>query len=125
LTIIGNNKIFADTIQNFSANSYRRVDMTALISNQVDHHVAMRLLTDRLARIPNVLSTPAPEVDVLQFTPAGPLLCVRPYCNNKDYWQVYFDTNRLIRETFGEAGFPAPMPAYAVSGEFPVPPMAH
>jgi hypothetical protein len=23
-------------------------------------------------------------------------------------WQVYFDTNRLIRNTFGEAGFPAP-----------------
>ena len=125
LTITGNNKIFSDTIQNFSANPYRRVDMTALISNQVDHHVAMRLLKERLARIPNVLATPAPDVDVLQFTPAGPLLCVRPYCNNKDYWQVYFDTNRLIRETFGEAGFPAPMPAYAVSGGFPAPPMAH
>jgi hypothetical protein len=23
-------------------------------------------------------------------------------------WQVYFDTNCLIRNTFGEAGFPAP-----------------
>ena len=81
-----------------------------------------RALADRLARIPNVLSTPAPDVDVL---PAGPLLCVRPYCSNKDYWQVYFDTNRLIRETFGEAGFPAPMPAYAVSSPFPAPPLAH
>ena len=30
--------------------------------------------------IPNVLATPAPDVDVLQFTPAGPVLCVRPYC---------------------------------------------
>jgi small conductance mechanosensitive channel len=55
-------------------------------------------------------------VDVLQFTPAGPLLCVRPYCNNQHYWQVYFDTNRMMREAFGEAGYPAPMPAYAVSG---------
>jgi small conductance mechanosensitive channel len=124
-TIIGNNKIFSDTIQNFSANPYRRVDLTALISNQVDHHVAMRLLKERLAKIPNVLATPAPDVDVLQFTPAGPLLCVRPYCSNNDYWQVYFDTNRLIRETFGEAGFPAPMPAYAVSGALAAPPFTH
>ena len=23
---------------------------------------------------------------------AGPALCVRPNCQNKDYWQVYFDT---------------------------------
>jgi small conductance mechanosensitive channel len=126
-TIVGNNKVFSDTIQNFSANPYRRVDLTALINNEVDHHQAIRLLKDRLARVPNVLSTPAPDVDVLQFTPAGPQLCVRPYCNNQHYWQVYFDTNRLIRETFGDAGFPAPMPSYAVNGHFapPVEPMSH
>jgi small conductance mechanosensitive channel len=117
-TIIGNNKIFSDTIQNFSANPYRRVDLTATISNSVDHHDAIRLLKHRLAIIPNVLVSPPPEVDVLQFTPAGPVLCVRPYCANQNYWQVYFDTNRLIRETFGEAGFPAPMPTYAITGSF-------
>jgi len=115
-TIVGNNKIFSDTIQNFSTNAYRRVDLTALISNTVDHRDAIRLLKDRLARIPNVLQSPAPDVDILQFTPAGPLLCVRPYCRNNDYWQVYFDTNRTIREAFGEAGFPAPVPSYAISG---------
>ena len=42
------------------------------------------------------------------FNPLGPVLAVRPYCDNAHYWQVYFDTNRVIRETFGEAGFPAP-----------------
>jgi small conductance mechanosensitive channel len=116
LTIIGNTKVFSDTIQNFSANPYRRVDLAVTINNAVDHHTAIRLLKDRLAKIPNVLMTPAPDVDVLQFTPAGPLLCVRPYCRNENYWQVYFDTNRMIRESFGEAGFPAPVMAYAVSG---------
>jgi small conductance mechanosensitive channel len=115
-TIVGNNAIFSGTIQNFSANPYRRVDLTATIAVSVDHHQAIRLLKDRLARIPNVLSNPAPDVDLLQFTPAGPQLCVRPYCKNQHYWQVYFDTNRLIRESFGEAGFPAAMPAYSVTG---------
>ena len=115
-TIVGNGKIFGDTIQNFSANPYRRVDLTATISNTVDHRHAMALLKQRLPQIPNVLAAPAPDVDVLQFTPAGPMLCVRPYCANEHYWQVYFDTNRLIRESFGEAGYPAPMPAYSVSG---------
>ena len=123
-TIIGNNKIFSDTIQNFSANPYRRVDLTATIANAVDHREAIRLLRDRLARIPNVLATPAPDVDVLQFTPVGPVLCVRPYCSNQHYWQVYFDTNRTIRETFGEANFPAPVASYAVTGSWPAPPPA-
>jgi small conductance mechanosensitive channel len=122
LTIVGNNKVFSDTIQNFSANPYRRVDLTATISHDVDHRRAIRLLKERLPGIPNVLATPAPDVDVLQFTPAGPLLCVRPYCANQHYWQVYFDANRLIRESFGEAGFPAPMPSYAVSGGWAGPP---
>ena len=121
LTIVANNKIFSDTIQNFSANPYRRVDLTATINNTVDHHDAIRILKSRLATIPNVLATPAPEVDVLQFTAAGPMLCVRPYCANAHYWQVYFDTNRLIREAFGEANFPPPVPVYALSAPFPGP----
>ena len=121
-TIVGNNKVFSDIIQNFSANGYRRVDLTALISNDVDHHTAMRLLKERLGVIPNVLATPPPDVDVLQFTPAGPLLCVRPYCSNQHYWQVYFDANRLIRETFGAAGYPVPAPTYTMAGPFAGPP---
>jgi len=120
LTIIGNN-IFSETIQNFSANPYRRVDLTAIIHNAVDHRQAITLLKEGLARIPNVLTTPAPEVEILQFTPAGPQLCVRPYCSNVAYWQVYFDTNRLIRESFGDAGYPAPAPGYLVTGVWAAP----
>jgi small conductance mechanosensitive channel len=124
LNIVGNNKIFSETIQNFSANPYRRVDLTATISNAVDHRDAIRLLKERLSRVPNVLATPAPDVDVLQFTAAGPQLCVRPYCSNQHYWQVYFDTNRLIRESFGEAGYPVPVPGYSVTGPFAGPPFS-
>lgn len=119
LTIVGNNKVFSDNIQNFSANPYRRVDLTALISGAVDHRVAIRLLSDRVAQIPNVLAAPPPQVDILQFTPAGPLLCVRPHCANEHYWQVYFDTNRTIREAFDGAGFPTPVPAYAITNLSP------
>ena len=122
MTIIGNNKIFSDTIQNFSTNSYRRVDLTTTINNAVDHRIAIRLLKERLAQIPNVLATPSPDVEIFQFTPAGPQLCVRPYTSSQHYWQVYFDTNRVIRETFGEAGFPAPAPGYMVTGPAATPP---
>ena len=124
LTIVGNNKVFSETIQNFSANPYRRVDLTVTINNSVDHHRAISLLKERLRRIPNVLSDPAPNVDVLQFTASGPMLCVRPYCSNANYWQVYFDTNRAVREAFGEEGFPAPTPAYTITGvPAPAPPV--
>jgi small conductance mechanosensitive channel len=108
LTLIGNNKIFSDTIQNFSANPYRRVDLKAQLAHSVDHNEAIRLLKERLSKIPHVMPTPAPDVEILEFNLAGPVLAVRPYCHTDHYWQVYFDTNKVIRETFGTAGFPVP-----------------
>ena len=107
-TIVGNNKIFADTIQNFSVNQYRRVDLKAQLNHSVDHNRAIQLLKERLPKIANVKTDPAPDVEVLEFNLAGPVLAVRPYCHTDHYWQVYFDTNRLIRESFGAAGFPVP-----------------
>jgi small-conductance mechanosensitive channel len=107
-TFIGNNKVFSDTIQNFSANPYRRVDLVAQLHGSVDHNAAIRLLKERLGKIANVKTDPAPVVEIQEFTAFGPLLAVRPFCDNKDYWQVYFDTKRMIREAFGEAGFPPP-----------------
>lgn len=107
-TIIGNNKIFSDNIKNFSANSYRRVDIQVQLDHSVNPSEAVQVLSQRIVNIPNVMSNPAPIIEILQFTAMGPELVVRPFCNNAHYWQVYFDTNRLIRQSFSESGFPAP-----------------
>jgi small conductance mechanosensitive channel len=115
-TIVGNGKIFADTIQNFSANPYRRVELTAQLAHGVDPQAAIALLKPTLAQVPNVVAEPAPDVEILTFNLSGPVLAVRPYCNNQHYWQVYFDTNRLIRDTFAHAGFPIAEQHYAVRG---------
>lgn len=103
-TFVGNNKIFSDTIQNYSANPHRRVELVAQLNHADDHRAAIKLLAERLALIPNVKQTPAPEVSIATFTMAGPVLAVRPYCHNEHYWQVYADTNLTIRE----AGFAIP-----------------
>jgi small conductance mechanosensitive channel len=115
-TIVGNGKIFADTIQNFSANPYRRVELTAQLAHGVDPQAAIALLKPALLQVPNVMGEPAPDVEILTFNLSGTVLAVRPYCNNEHYWQVYFDTNRLIHDTFARAGFPVPEQHYAVRG---------
>ncbi len=107
-TIVGNAKVFGDNIQNFSASEYRRVDRTAQLAHGVDPADAIARLKTRLAAIPNVNATPAPDVEILDFTPMGPVLAVRPYTHTDNYWQVYFDTNRVIKEEFGAAGYPVP-----------------
>ena len=111
LTLVGNNKLFSDNIQNFSHNSFRRVDLTAQLSGAADYKAAVVLLKEKIAQVPNVLADPAVVVDILEFNLVGPVLAVRPFCHNNDYWQVYFDTNRLLKDELGAAGFPAPMPA--------------
>ena len=106
-TIVGNAKIMGGTIKNFSHNPFRRVDLTAQLDHTVDPADAVRRLKEALPRIPNVVAAPKPDVEILTFNERGPVLAVRPYCNTADYWQVYFDGNRTIRETFGAAGYPA------------------
>lgn len=113
LTLVGNNKIFGDTIQNYTQNPFRRVDLKAQLSGAADYAAAAALLKERIAQIPNVLAEPAVDVEILEFNLVGPVLAVRPYCHNDDYWQVYFDTNRTIKEALG-ANFPAPMPAQTI-----------
>jgi small conductance mechanosensitive channel len=107
-SFVGNNKIFSDTIQNFSVSPYRRVERTAQLAHTVDVHDAIQRLKEALAKIPNVQADPRPDVEIVDFNTRGPVLAVRPYTHTNNYWQVYFDTNRTIAETFGAAGYPVP-----------------
>jgi small conductance mechanosensitive channel len=106
-TFVGNAKIMNGTIKNFSTNPHRRVDLTAQLDHSVDPADAVRRLKEALPKIANVVATPAPDVEIITFNERGPVLAVRPYVHTDHYWQVYFDTNRTIRETFGAAGYPA------------------
>ena len=108
LTTVGNGKIMAGTIKNFSHNPYRRVELTAQLDHTVDPQDAIRRLKEALPKIANVVADPKPDVEILTFTERGPVLAVRPYVHTDHYWQVYFDTNKTIREAFGAAGYPAP-----------------
>lgn len=111
---VGNTKIFGDNIKNFSANSFRRVDLVAQLDNSADVARAIDLLRKGLESIPNQAAGKTADVEVLEFTERGPKLAVRPYAHTNHYWNVYFDTNRMIVEVLGRAGFPVPRIPLAV-----------
>ena len=108
VVIVGNAKVSGDSITNYTTHAYRRVDRTAQLAFGVDALDAIARLKPALAAIPNVMAEPAPDVEILDFNTLGTVLAVRPYCHTDHYWQVYFDTNKLIAATFGAAGYPAP-----------------
>jgi small conductance mechanosensitive channel len=111
MTIVGNGKIFNDTIQNFSALPVRRVERVAQLAGGVDPADAIERFRAAVAKIPNVAAAPVAEISLLDMNLVGPVIAVRPYTHTNHYWQVYFDTNEAIVRTAQEAGWPAPTPA--------------
>lgn len=110
MTLVGNSKVFGDSVQNFSAMPVRRVERTDQLAAGVDVADAIARLKEAVSKIPNVVTNPAPEVSLLDNNLLGPVIAVRPYCHNDHYWQVYFDTNVAMMRVGDEAGWPAPTP---------------
>ncbi len=109
-TLVGNTKVFGDTVMNYSARPARRVERTAQLAGSVDPLDAIARFKAAVEKIPNVVASPAPEVNLLDINLVGTVIAVRPYCHTDHYWQVYFDTNEAIVRVCKEAGWPAPTP---------------
>ncbi len=111
---VGNTRVINENILNYSANAHRRLELRVQIAHGIDLADAIARVRDKLPAIPNVLQNPEPLVGVTEFNNSGMLLAVRPCCAQRHYLQVFFDTNRMIHDTFEEAGFPVPA-TYQVS----------
>lgn len=111
---VGNNKLFSDNIQNLSSTPHRRVERTMQLAHGVNVDDAITRVKVALATKEGILATPAPEVWVLDYTMAGPVLAVRPYSLPKDYWKVFQAANDVIRQVGGEAALPAPSLHYQI-----------
>jgi small conductance mechanosensitive channel len=114
MTIVGNGKVFGDTIQNFSVLPVRRVDRVAQLANGVDPLEAITRFKAAVALIPNVSRDVPPEVNLIDMRLEGPQIAVRPYTHTDHYWQVYFDTNAAIVRVCTEAGWPVPSATYTM-----------
>jgi small conductance mechanosensitive channel len=120
---VGNNKIFSDSITNFSTNTSRRVDMAAQLPSSIDPQDAISRLRKRLPTLPHVLQNPAPQVEINTFSMAGPVLLVRAYTHDKTYWDVYFAMTQAIADEFTQAGYPVPA-THQVTHHIQLPPTA-
>ena len=95
-TYVPNGKLLTDTIKNFSTNDYRRVELEANLDEGDDVVKAIELLQVALQAVPNQSPGKNPVVDLLEFKKKGPRLAVWLYTKTDNYWQVYFDANRII-----------------------------
>ena len=68
------------------------------------------IIMDAIKRTPNVLTDPAPYVEIEKFEEHSVLLAVRPHAKTADYWQVYFDTLKNVKAALGKAGIKVAYP---------------
>lgn len=107
---IPNGKVWGNSIINYSAMPTRRVDMTFGIGYNANIGQAIETISTILSNNEKVMSDPAPTVAVVELADSSVNLVVRPWAATSDYWDVYFSTQRIVKETFDEQGITIPFP---------------
>lgn len=108
---IPNKKIWGDTIQNFTGNKMRKLfNLEVGISYDSDMDKAIRIVNEILKNDRRVLKDPQPEVVVKSLADSSVVLAIRPAVNTKDYWPVYFDAIKAIKQQFDKHGIKIPFP---------------
>jgi small conductance mechanosensitive channel len=88
----------------------RRVDLTFGIGYDDDIEKAQRVLEDVVAAHPAVLKDPAPTIRVSALGASSVDFIVRPWTRTVDYWGVYWDLTRQVKQAFDAAGISIPYP---------------
>lgn len=108
--IIGNTMVLGGVITNLTANAHLRVDMTFGIGYDDDMGKAIGLLQGILDGDARVLKDPGHTVAVVGHGASSIDLVCRPFVKTDDYWGVWFDTHRKVKDVFDAEGISIPFP---------------
>lgn len=107
---IPNGALSTNVITNYTTHGNLRVDLTLAIASDQDINKAKEVAIQALKSHPAVLAAPAPEVNVLKVADFMVYMSVRPYCEQKDYWDVYFGCTEMVKTAWDKAGIEGPTP---------------
>lgn len=108
--ILANKLVWGNAIVNYSFTENRRVEMGVSIAYDADVGKAKQIIRDILATYPEILTDPAPVIEVNKLNNSSVDLVVRPWTKPADYWSVYFRFQQEILEKFREEGISKPFP---------------
>lgn len=108
--VVPNGKIWGDVITNITGNDTRRVDMVFGIGYDDDIAKAEGILKEIIANTDLVLDNPEPVIKVHELADSSVNFVVRPWAKTSDYWAVYWDVTRAVKERFDAEGVSIPYP---------------
>ncbi len=113
--IIPNAQVTSGTIQNFTANDTRRIDLTIGVSYDDDLKKAKQVIESVLKADTRILKNPAPTVAVSELGDSSVNFVVRPWVKPADYWDVYFDVTEKLKLAIENNGLTMPYTQYDVN----------
>jgi len=113
--IIPNGAMANGNIINYSADGKMRVDLTFGVAYGEPLDKVRKVLEEVMKNDPLVLQDPAPSVTVSKLNLEGIELAVRPWCDPKDYWTVYFGTLEKGIVAVQAAGISGPKPSMTIT----------
>lgn len=112
--VIPNKNVWGNIITNVTASDTRRVDLVFGISYDDSIPEAVRVLEESVEAHPLVLKEPEPTIRVGELADSSVNLLCRPWVKTDDYWTVYWDLMREVKERFDAAGISIPFPQQEV-----------
>jgi small conductance mechanosensitive channel len=108
--IIPNSNAWGSIIRNINGNPTRRVDLVFGTGYDDDMEKAKRILEDVVNNHPLVLKEPKPVVQVHALGESSVNYICRPWVKTPDYWTVYWDITRQVKERFDAEEVSIPYP---------------
>ncbi len=108
--IVPNGSIWGGVITNITGNETRRVDLVFGIGYDDDIEAAEATLKAILEEHPLTLSDPAPVVKLHELADSSVNFICRPWVKTSDYWDVYWDVTRTVKQRFDREKISIPYP---------------
>jgi small-conductance mechanosensitive channel len=108
--VVPNNSIWGGVITNITARDTRRVDMTFGVGYGDDLDGVEALLLDEIKQHPKVLASPEPVVKVSNLGESSVDFIARPWARTADYWDVFWDLQKSIKQRLDREGYSIPFP---------------
>ena len=101
---IPNGDVTAASIVNYSRNPLRRVDFTFNASYESSTESVKAAILEAIAEDSRISDFQPPFVVIGAYKESTVEYIVRVWCDNADYWDVYFGLNERVRESFARNG---------------------
>jgi len=106
--VIPNRKVWGNTITNYTGRAVRRIDFFFQISHGDDIERASTLLLELASKHESVLGKPEPVVGVNALSDVAVVVFLRPWVKTDDYWPVYWELTKQVKELFDKEGITIP-----------------